>query len=543
MKLLLKLLLQLLLCSLILSLRDNNDMPLVVDYTDKFYYDNLYDKMMESLSINNCTLSGLYGEHSKEEKDLYVEMINPSSNVISKWVNNPEFSRKRNAYYRTSEELCNHKQFKDFRKGYYKKSKGCDDMYTIDPKTGERNKTIIKWGFTLHPAAFRCDNKRAYMACHTSAKKPAALSQDERDLHQYPFKITAHNAVVSKSGMIALPCGPFGLFTSCEAVKWGVPSTAASVHSAEECRKRDGESSCPLRKYQKVFIGSQYDDTQIGQFILEDLPKIVFHLDYLRSNPDVKIHYGFSKLDEIPKFVLPHLYFKWLGLDDRLVNGTLYANEVILPREGACQDIAFNAWEMLNQREVFLNLIGIDTSKETTRHLIDINRNSNNNGKKRSIIVLRRSASPFTKNQGDYKKRRWPKGTIESSDGGKGTLIIALEKNFPYHQIDIFSDLNSTLMLSLPTQIAMFHNADIVIGMHGAGLTNSMYMSPGSVVIEVVREFDSRHAPIIGIFPRLSAMIGLHHYTYFLAERVFDAFILAKDILAYVTELKNEAKE
>ena len=51
-KLLLKLLLKLVLCSLIRSLRDNNDMPLVVDYTDKFYYDNLYEKMTESLSIS-----------------------------------------------------------------------------------------------------------------------------------------------------------------------------------------------------------------------------------------------------------------------------------------------------------------------------------------------------------------------------------------------------------------------------------------------------------------------------------------------------------
>ena len=528
-------------CLIIICLRDNNELPLVVDYTHKYYYDNLYDKITESLSINNCTISGLYGEHNIENKDIYVEMLTPSNIVINKWVNNPEFSRKRKTFYRTSQELCNHKQFKDFHKGYYKSSKGCNDIYTIDSKTGEKNKTLIKWGFTLHPAAFRCDNKRSYMACHTSAKKPASLTLDERDVHQYPFKILTNNAIVSRSGMIALPCGPFGLFTSCEAVKWGIPITASSVDSTIECRKNDIETNCPVRKYKKVFIGSQYDDTQIGQFILEDLPKIVFHLDYLLANPDIKIHYGFSKLDELPKFVLPQLYFKWLGLGDRLINGTVYANEIVLPREGACQDIAFNAWEMLNQREVFLKLAGIDASKEQTRHLLDINKKVIES--KRSIVVLRRSASPYTKNQGDYKKRRWPKGTIESSNGGKGTLITALEKYFPYHQIDIFSDLNSTLMLSPTNQIKMFHNADIVIGMHGAGLTNTMYMSPGGIVIEVVREFDSRHAPIIGIFPRLSAMIGLHHYTYFLGDRIFDSFILAKDVLNYVNELKSEAKE
>jgi hypothetical protein len=30
-------------------------------------------------------------------------------------------------------------------------------------------------------------------------------------------------------------------------------------------------------------------------------------------------------------------------------------------------------------------------------------------------------------------------------------------------------------------------------------------------VIEVVPKFDSRHAPMVGIFPRLSGIIGMHY--------------------------------
>ena len=96
----------------------------------------------------------------------------------------------------------------------------------------------------------------------------------------------------------------------------------------------------------RVFIMTQYDDTQIGQFILEALPKLVYHLPFLLANPDIKIHYGFTKQPTLPNFVLPHLFFKWLGVADRLLNGTFYAEKAFMPREGGCQDAGYNAWEV-----------------------------------------------------------------------------------------------------------------------------------------------------------------------------------------------------
>ena len=48
---------------------------------------------------------------------------------------------------------------------------------------------------------------------------------------------------------------------------------------------------------------TQYDDTQIGQFTLEALPKLIFHLDFIKKNPDIKIHYGFNKQLIMDKWV------------------------------------------------------------------------------------------------------------------------------------------------------------------------------------------------------------------------------------------------
>jgi hypothetical protein len=118
---------------------------------------------------------------------------------------------------------------------------------------------------------------------------------------------------------------------------------------------------------------TQYDDTQIGQFVLEDLPKLIFHLDFLRKNPDIKIHFGFNKQYEmvgaLEKFVLPHNLFEWLGLRDRLVNDTIFAEEAFVPREGGCQDVGYNMWEILNMRETILTWIA-DQKEELTANLI-----------------------------------------------------------------------------------------------------------------------------------------------------------------------------
>jgi hypothetical protein len=117
-------------------------------------------------------------------------------------------------------------------------------------------------------------------------------------------------------------------------------------------------------------------------------------------------------------------------------------------------------------------------------------------------------------------------------------MLSALQTHFPRHNVEIFSDSNRILMLDPLQQVKMFSRADVVVGMHGAGLSNSMFMRPGSTVVEVVYDFDARHAPVIGIFPRLSGVIGLHHYT-MLIEREFDVDKFAGDIAKFVRKVQK----
>lgn len=75
----------------------------------------------------------------------------------------------------------------------------------------------------------------------------------------------------------------------------------------------NSSTECPYPTYSRVFIMAQYDDTQIGQFMQESLPRLVYHLDFLLANPDIKIQFGFTKKAAPPKNVLPHAYVKFLG--------------------------------------------------------------------------------------------------------------------------------------------------------------------------------------------------------------------------------------
>jgi hypothetical protein len=475
---------------------------LVPDYSEFYYYHNLNEKLGETLSVNNCTTSG---DHTGFEPtngksaDFDITIIRPSTAVTNRWgTQGREIFNMSKIYSRTTPNLCGSPAFLDFKRGSILYTKGCLKMFRYDV-LGRRVKVINRYGATLHPEHVRCSIKKASSQCVAASTHPLQLPNEFRSLNSYPFMINVKRAIVSRSGFLALPCGPLGLFSSCEAVKYGIPSSSALLNSVQQCRNSEtsasahGEDNCPYPSYDKVFVMTQYDDTQIGQFIQEALPRLVYHLDFIKANPDIVIHYGFTKQDFLPAFVLPHLIFEWLGVADRLVNGTVYGKEIYMPREGGCQDAGYNAWEVVTTREIFLKIAKVDQDDYSSQ---------------RSIVVIRRSASPYTRNQSDYRARRWPLLALKQ-------MLELLRKAFPKHKIEVYSDLNKELMDSREAQIRMFHNADVVIAVHGAGLTNTMYMRPGGVVVEVIPYFDSRHAPVIGIFPRLSGIIGLNHYTYF----------------------------
>lgn len=574
----------------VLSLRDHPPIgrdPYIPDYADHYYYTSIKEKMTESLSVSNCTMSSttfyLDGDHAPKEdqiSDIFATVIPPSAFIRQRWAAimaaqepNASYAATHNRngkktfrqFIQVTNNLCKSDLFARFKAGHYARSKGCIKMtrYDVNHKPF---KIVNSYGATLHPDHSRCQFKRSATACVSGSFKPTFLNSPDRANTQFPFLLQMKNAIIARSGQVALPCGPFGLFSSCEAVNWGLAAAINMVPHVHECYSassspvhggnihaadpHDTDTNCPYQKVGRIFLTSQYDDTQIGQFILESLPRLVYNLDLLYANPDIKIHFGFTKQPTLPSDVLPHGIFRWLGLHDRLVNGTVFAKEIYMPREGACQEPGYNMWELFNMREVFINKAtkelgegGRNNSKgwksksfgreEIMTEEFDTDHDENSNNGKPRIIIIKRSSSDYTKNQNDYVRRRWP-----SRHGGAAGVRQELQRVFPGHVIKIFSDLDDEMMTCIACQVQLFSKADIVVAMHGAGLTNTIYMKPGGLVVECVPNFDSRMAPIVGIFPRLSAIAGLHHFTYWIPDNPsFSPALLANSTRDFMNDV------
>ena len=542
----------------------------IVDFNDKYYYLNLVHKMDESLSVSNCTIS-TEGERnqfprrlapaSRENADLTLKILPPTEDVLEEWKNLKHSLEESHHHHATARQfvkvdpsLCKSKEFAIYSRGMFRRAKGCYKMYITDPKTGRRKKRINTYGATLHPDHSRCNIQAAIDLCkhalngEDAMDYPWEIEVETPIAHtQYPFMVKSKDVIVAKSGMFSLPCGPFGLYSSCEATNWGLPAARLHIKNVTQCRQ-DPEY-CKVPTFDKIFVGSQYDDTQIGQFMTEDLPKIVYNLDFIKANPDMKIHFGFTKRDVLPTYVLPHNIFNWLGLGDRLINGSFFAKEAYMPREGGCQEPGYAMWEIYNMRKVFLQKakeeIGVMGRNHSqgwgypTFSLPDESfgpmdfTQSEEDLHKPVVLLLKRSSSRFTQNQGDFKERRWP-----PEMGGAGAVRDALAKEFPHHRIMIFSDKDKDMMLCMACQAQIFNNAEVVVGVHGAGLTNSVFMNPGGIMVEAVPHYDSRHAPVTGIFARLAGMNGLSHYSFDLRTN-FSPEHLARETRSFYDVVKE----
>jgi len=53
------------------------------------------------------------------------------------------------------------------------------------------------------------------------------------------------------------------------------------------------------------------------------------------------------------------------------------------------------------------------------------------------------------------------------------------------YRIIVVSSANTQLMSCIACQIRLYRQADVLVGLHGAGLTHIMFMKPGAVLVEV----------------------------------------------------------
>ena len=100
---------------------------------------------------------------------------------------------------------------------------------------------------------------------------------------------------------------------------------------------------------------------------------------------------------------------------------------------------------------------------------------------------------------------------------------------------------NQSLSNCLDCQLMLYYQADIVIGLHGAGMTNIMLMKPNGLLIEIIGKFDGRMLPYCGYHNPYAAIFGIHHYIYYWdwkAGDILNTNQLAKESFQFYKEIK-----
>eukprot|EP00756_Hemistasia_phaeocysticola_P012970 Hpha_TRINITY_DN15241_c2_g15::TRINITY_DN15241_c2_g15_i1::g.66298::m.66298 len=201
-----------------------------------------------------------------------------------------------------------------------------------------------------------------------------------------------------------------------------------------KCFERGGEG-CKVHK--KVFVISQPLGRATFHFLVEGLPRLGSFLPALRADPEVKVHYMMSPLTT-----------KFLGAlgipESQLVSGELLAEEVWVPRAGNAHDPFQALWGLRALSRVFPSPPVVFRGKPV-------------------VMLIQRLKNRFIDYREEVVRAVGAKIVSEFGDGV---------------ELRYFRDRDK---LNVMQQVERWQGADIVAGLHGAGLSLMMFKPVGAL--------------------------------------------------------------
>lgn len=363
---------------------------------------------------------------------------------------------------------------------------------------------------------------------------------------------------------------------------WGVPADATPERAAKL-----GKAT----HHKRVFVIAAAHDFNFHHLIVDSLARLSHHMDFLRKNPDIKIHIRrWETIADIHSTTIEDMkitrqsrdmLMALLGIDlSRVVSGAVLADEVFIPRCLRCSYALSNPLEIRRITKYLVagakaalrnhshysdsgNTKGVrgiskmdDTwlhakipargsggvavpvgdGMELVRRQLDSTASSavgsgysgghgHGSKSKRNVVILQRNRDVRS-----WGFRQWNDLTTQS-------LVEGFQRFFPHHQVLVHS---SNAMLhadfSMAREIHEMTYADVLVGVHGAGLTKEIFMPHGSLVMEVVGRFNDVSFPLCGYYGPLGAIFGHHHYVYSYNNKNYDM-----EALLNATELAADA--
>lgn len=389
-------------------------------------------------------------------------------------------------------------------------------------------KTHRSRGFILPEDHPRHNAQKCVSVTRQAGEKPVSLYQDWKVVHEPFYMYKLENGIIDHTGMVALEFGYVQFLSHCETIspKKGKDFHASVTSSLRQLKESFGDRRAEFgwetlftnqkfsRKqishleslkepvYQRVLVISSIWDYNYHHFIHDCIARLIRWLPFLLENRDIYIHVRefekkSNKMKKITKGMpLREKIVQLLGLNpSRIIARSIRARDIYLPREIGCNYALKHALEMRLLANVFLRRALEYSDGKCTSLLRPHEKN---------IIVMERDCHPFLR--------------IWRCLNGSDFPVVRREilRRFPafkvYSTEQFYHKKGGNMTLSLACDILEYMKATMIIGKHGAGFTNMMFMKPGGLVIELVGEFDGRMLPVCGYHGPLASLFGLHHY-------------------------------
>ena len=219
--------------------------------------------------------------------------------------------------------------------------------------------------------------------------------------------------------------------------------------------------------HEEVFTISQFWGGGFFHAIVEDLPRLVPYIEFLKKNPNIKLHTAPAEFTEA--------FINLLGIEtrSRLLHGTVAAKVLYQPAGTPCG------------RPVYFNSNLLSYSLRTAL---------SHKPKRNSIVLIRRSQ----RSKRSFKYHNAILDMLQQLAAAKGLHVT------------VFSD---EPLPSLPETGVIFNSATMVVAPHGAGLSNVLFCEPGTVVIEGLHKM-SQGTNLC--YRNLVTLLGMRYYGLYL---------------------------
>ena len=219
-------------------------------------------------------------------------------------------------------------------------------------------------------------------------------------------------------------------------------------------------SSTP--KYQEVFVITQIFSRHFYHRNIELFPKLAVYLNFLKENPEIKIHIGKAPINQLWKDMI--------GLDSkRYLYGSVKAHILYVPEPnytGHTNPLPIQMLSKLYRTEIHKRY---------------------GYKKRDAIILINRSNSRVL-------KQRMTVRSYLSDIASQYNLTLV--------------EFNDNPVMSYKDSMKLFNRALLIVGPHGAGFTNLLYSEPGVFVIEALCETPKSFL----CYQSLSYALGHHYY-------------------------------